>query len=1030
MDEKKVMFNQYIGFHEKYSKQYGPETVVLIQSGSHFNIFAMINDEQTIGPDIYHIGNNILNISVTRQNKKIQEVSMNNHLLAGFPVASIQKYETILLNHNYTVVIVEHITLPPNPERAVTRIVSPGTSIENFNKQDSHYLMSVLIEKYNTMNRDSYLVGLSTIDLSTGKNYLHSIITKSEDTNHWSNEIGRYIQFYNPCEILFQTQGVQFSQQDVIQLWDIPNNSIQLNHYQEPHFQKLSFQNDFLKSIFHLQTQHTPIEELDLETHPELVQCYIYLLQYIHDHRAETLENIERPQIVNDNLHMCLTSNSIRQLNVINNYSYFKGKNESLLSVTNHCVTPMGRRLCKERLLYPSLDPSMIQKRYDSIELFRENKMYELIHKQLRKVSDLEKSLRKMGLQLLSSNDFFSDYLSFEYVQKVLTHLQQDTTYLQLHKEDTNCIQVFTEFYSHIQDTFLFSNFTTMGSLERKIVTENVYPELDSYDSLTQDYLNRIQYATKRLSNFLDGSTNSIKCEYDEVNHWHLYCTNKRASTLKERFQNINGNSIHIKDEEGNILYSLKEGDVIYKKKGKTATFIEFSWFSDISKKLVQVQKKVKEYNKEIWSKLCQDMYSKYHKDLKQFYIFLANVDVYCSGAKVSVQNGYCRPQLQKSDTSFLDIQGIRHPIVEKIHVQTEYITNDIELGNNGTDGILLFGTNACGKSTFMKAVGLNLILAQAGFFVAASSFVYSPYTQIFTRILNNDNIFRSQSSFAVEVQELKSILTHADDKSLILGDELCSGTESISALSIITAGLHSLSQRNSTFIFTSHLHQLTELPEIQSLSNLKIYHLKIQLDPKTNTLIYDRKLTEGSGPSIYGLQVCQAMGMDPNFISFAKQIQNKLEQETIIPKKQSQYNTDIFMDKCQICSSKENLETHHIKDQQFADENNMIDHHHKNIKHNLVPLCQKCHLKVTNHEILVSGWKETSQGRHLEWSYVEKKKVISKKKINEAQQETIRKLRHTFPSLTQKDFLKHLHLTENIDISVGILRKILQNNY
>jgi DNA mismatch repair protein MutS len=103
MDEKKVMFNQYIGFHEKYSKQYGPETVVLIQSGSHFNIFAMINDEQTIGPDIYHIGNNILNISVTRQNKKIQEVSMNNHLLAGFPVASIQKYETILLNHNYTV---------------------------------------------------------------------------------------------------------------------------------------------------------------------------------------------------------------------------------------------------------------------------------------------------------------------------------------------------------------------------------------------------------------------------------------------------------------------------------------------------------------------------------------------------------------------------------------------------------------------------------------------------------------------------------------------------------------------------------------------------------------------------------------------------------------------------------------------------------------------------------------------------------------------------------------------------------------
>ena len=97
-----------------------------------------------------------------------------------------------------------------------------------------------------------------------------------------------------------------------------------------------------------------------------------------------------------------------------------------------------------------------------------------------------------------------------------------------------------------------------------------------------------------------------------------------------------------------------------------------------------------------------------------------------------------------------------------------------------------MFGTNACGKSTFMKAVGLNIIMAQAGLFVASSTFQYKPYTQIFTRILNNDNIFRSQSSFAVEMQELKSILNRSDDHSLVLGDELCSGTESISALSIL----------------------------------------------------------------------------------------------------------------------------------------------------------------------------------------------------------------------------------------------------
>ena len=142
MDEKKFLLNQYIDFHNKYVEKYGPETVVLLQNGSHFNLFALINDELSLGPDIYHIGNNILNITVTKQNKKIEEVSYKNHLLCGFPVNSIQKYENILLNHNYTVVIVEHITPPPNPEREVTRIVSPGTCIQDYCKQDTNFLMS------------------------------------------------------------------------------------------------------------------------------------------------------------------------------------------------------------------------------------------------------------------------------------------------------------------------------------------------------------------------------------------------------------------------------------------------------------------------------------------------------------------------------------------------------------------------------------------------------------------------------------------------------------------------------------------------------------------------------------------------------------------------------------------------------------------------------------------------------------------------------------------------------------------------
>ena len=248
-----------------------------------------------------------------------------------------------------------------------------------------------------------------------------------------------------------------------------------------------------------------------------------------------------------------------------------------------------------------------------------------------------------------------------------------------------------------------------------------------------------------------------------------------------------------------------------------------------------------------------------------------------------------------------------------------------------------------------------------------------------------------------------------------------------ISALSIIATGLNTLCKKRSSFIFTSHLHQLTTLDEVKNLKNLDVYHLKIDYDKEKDILIYDRKLEKGSGPSIYGLKVCEAMGLSNDFISFAKKIQNRLENNENSTKL-SQYNKNIIMDCCKICSEKNNLETHHIKDQQFADKNNMIGHHHKNIKHNLVPLCKGCHLKVTNHEIVVKGWKETSEGRELDWFEVEKK--VNPKKISNDDIEKIKSLKHENKTISQTDFVKQLELNHNMKLSVSTLRKILKDEY
>ena len=1022
---------KYINYHKEYVKKYGENTVVLMQSGSHFNLFSVINDDINEGPDIYHICQNILNnsLQVTKQNKKKPEISYSNCLLAGFPVYSIEKYQNMFLNNNYTVVIVEQTTPPPNPERGVTRILSPGTTILDYNSQDTRYLMSIFIEKNTYKNKDLYITALSTIDLSTGKNYLHDIESSVNDNGIWIDEIGRYIHFYNPMEIIIQVEGFEMTTEEVIQKWDIPHNSIQMNHYNEKEYENVTYQNDFLEKIFNLDIMITPLEHFDLSMKPHLSISYIYMLQYIHDHLVDTLDNIEVPEYVNDRKCLCLTSNSIRQLNVINNYSYFKGKNESLLSICNLCVTTMGRRLFKDRLLYPSVDREIIEKRYDYIDIFRSGHRYETIHNELKKVGDLEKSLRKMGLGLLQRGDFYSDTLSFEYVSNFVETMKDNfsDTY------DIKLCSPYIEFYKECKCLFQFHNLTQFGNLERSILVYGINFELDKYDEDTMKYHSHLLSIGNRLSQLLDGSENSIKLENDERNNWFFYCTNKRAITFKERLNNLNDNRIHVKEsKEGKNIYSFRGSDFRYKKKDGSSTIIQFDICDNLSNELMRVQDRIKKMNTEEWQKKMKYLFNKYNDGLKDFYYFLSEIDCYCAGAKLSIMNGYNRPTIVDSKKSFVDCKGIRHPIVEKIHIDTEYIKNDLCIGRGGTDGILLFGTNACGKSTFMKAIGLNIILAQSGLFVAADDFQYYPYTQIFTRILNNDNIFRSQSSFAVEIQELKSILNRSNHMSLILGDELCSGTETTSALCIIAAGLESMCRRQSTFIFTSHLHELTKLEEVNSLDNLKIYHLKIDYDNDKgeNVLIYDRRLSDGPGPSIYGLKVCEAMGLPCDFISYAKGIKNRIDGNGMGVIKKSQYNSKIYMDECKICLSKHiDLETHHIKDQQYADADNIIDHHHKNIKHNLVQLCKACHLRVTVGEIDIIGWKETSVGKKLDWNECVKK-ANTKKMFDTGVVKQVYEMRKEQSTLSNGDFLKKIEIESGIKMSVSTLRKIMNNDY
>ena len=362
-----------------------------------------------------------------------------------------------------------------------------------------------------------------------------------------------------------------------------------------------------------------------------------------------------------------------------------------------------------------------------------------------------------------------------------------------------------------------------------------------------------------------------------------------------------------------------------------------------------------------------------------------------------------------------------------------EYVPNDVDIGNS-VNGMLLYGVNAVGKSSYMKSVGLAVVMAQAGMYVAAESFVYYPYKYIFTRISGNDNIFKGQSTFAVEMGELRSIFKRANNRSLILGDELCSGTETVSGLSLVAAGVITLEKLKSCFIFATHLHQLSNMEELKSLDTIKNYHMETIFNEETGKLIYNRKLKEGSGNAIYGLEVAKAMNLDRDFIQLANKIRKKIlgVDDLIVPNKTSQYNSEIIIDKCKLCDKKCE-EIHHIKPQCIADENNNIDSHSKNIKHNLIQLCHDCHQQVENGNLIIDGYVQTTDGIEVRTKILSKTETIEKKskkkKYNQENLEIIKNYQNT----TNNNFSKAkrlLELEKDIKISTQLIKKIWNNNY
>jgi DNA mismatch repair protein MutS len=236
---------------------------------------------------------------------------------------------------------------------------------------------------------------------------------------------------------------------------------------------------------------------------------------------------------------------------------------------------------------------------------------------------------------------------------------------------------------------------------------------------------------------------------------------------------------------------------------------------------------------------------------------------------------------------------------------------------------------------------------------------------------------------------EMKNIFNRATLRSLVLGDEISHGTETLSGVSIVASAIIKLAKIRSLFLFATHLHQLSTMKEITSLKNVVDLHLSVEYNEEADALVFNRVLQAGSGSSIYGLEFAKSLHMDDEFLDTANKIRKRLakdfdELELLVKKKTSKYNKELYVTKCVICGSVAE-DVHHINNQSLADKAGFIDHFHKDSKHNLVPLCKDHHKEIHDGKIRLDGFVMTSNGLELKYE-----KQISKPKEKKIQEPEI----------------------------------------
>jgi len=957
---KAPVLTEYFNKCKENQDKYGKNTLVMFQVGSFYEVYGKFNDDS----------------STTYINEFSEICGMKistkaNCFMCGGPLYNGQLYIDTMNNEGFTVVIYDQDSQSPGTTRSLKGVYSPGTVIKD---DTNNSIVSIYVKQIqqNSFYRTPRIIfGISIINIHTGHTYVCEYNEEYRYSPITFDKVEQLISSNNPSELLLFSDGFKLDTKTFIQF--INGEKIMRVKRCE-----LTRDNTILKQTYQeeiINKYHSPCDinifmETTMFSREMSSACIAHcmLLEYLDDHNPLLVKKLDTPNLYNGNGNedILLANHSLQQLNIISD-GRSSGKLSSLVDWVDCCKTKMGSRFIQYSLVHPTSSVQTLEKNYDIMNWLIKHdtdNFMDVVSTTFKNV-DIEKIRRKMILKSGTIKDLFQLIESICIIQECLKGFNKDTedqieTFCSLDRK--KLASVVDVFYMKL------TNVIDVNSLDDEIFCRGVYPSLDekvrNYKE-SNDKLNAIAELISSIIPEKSKKTSLCSVVKTEKNGMYLKITSRRAGLLEQAMK---------KHKTKKFAYNyVSSYDGVEKQMFVSLTDMKFSKATGNDKRIdsvdiqtivnneITLKEKIENERKNKLEEFIQTILLN-EEEFNTIISYIKNVDVLYAKVRLLVKYNYSVPSIDNNrDESYCSFKALRHPLIEQINQNERYVANDVDIGRR-----LLFGTNAVGKTSLIRAIGMSVIMAQSGFCVPCKDMTYKPYCKLFTRIIGNDNIFKGLSTFQVEMSEMMQIVKYSDERSLVLGDELCSGTEIESAIAIFSTGLIHLCSKSASFIFATHFHDVLKVPEIEGLvenGSFNLNHLYVHYDASIDALVYDRELREGVGDKQYGIEVCKSIGFPNEFIQQAINIRKSIATETqqISERKVSKYNARKVKGNCEMCGEAFE-EVHHLEYQEFADERGILPdgYTHKNHKANLASICSKCHDNIHKKKKIMKRTKTT----------------------------------------------------------------------